>query len=119
MKDWLDSWRSDSPPDVPGLAVYAHPKLTTIYYAGACPKSIREDSENFLCEFGNVAHVCRTFYRENCALFWWSVPHDLALIGQLPDFVNKLSASVVPVLASKLPQLASVSVVSSSDEDLI
>lgn len=114
MKDWIDSWRSDPPPSLPGLALFCNTKQTVVYYVGACPKNIAIDSQNFLCEFGQVSRVCHTFYRDDCALYWWAIPRELSLIGQLPNILSSLSKSLVPVLSVEIPQLSPV-----LDEDII
>ena len=101
LRTWLEEWKIDSPPDLPGIFALADsPKLEKIFYIGACPRSLRDEAELAECDLGLVIRAVEMFY-PTFVFLYWPCPSELGLIGQLPDLSQKLIGNVRPLLNVK------------------
>ena len=102
MRNWLEEWKIDSPPNLPGLFALADsPKLERIFFIGACPRNLRDEAELAECELGSVLRAVEIFCPNYIFLYWPCPSSELGLIGQLPDLSQKLIGSVRPLLNVK------------------
>lgn len=106
MRTWLETWGTGTPPHLPGLVAFADSaRLERILFIGACAGSMAEESQNFECKFGNVSELVEMFAPEYKVLFW-ATPHDPAIVGQLPNLVEKIVEELRPTINQQIGKKA-------------